>query len=491
MMKQNPRALALLACIALLASVAPLAASAQPQPAEGQVYKTYLPYVRSPNNHRLLATSAKSYMDACCNSLSVSNLDGSKALALPLPVDVKAPIIHGTYGGSWSPEGDQLAYYSTISDTISLHTIDSGITSLITITTDLPTATTYEWAPVGTKLAYTAANGTYVSDSHGGTPTKLLDTTGQRLIWSPDARGLVVASASTTVTGTENLAFADVAGGGSAAIAEAALPNTARWSPRGGAVAFATASQVALFTTADRSLATISADVGSAASYAGEWSPDGISFAFLHSQKLSVYTLADKSTKDIAANVSSFSWSATGRLAYLADATRETTGAPPLGALKVSSADGSELIVIATSAFSWAWSPDGMKLAFGGAPSVAGASGSTAGTYIAKADGSQAKLANANAIQNIRWSPDGSAVALTAAWLFGSNTTSIVQVDGTQVASVTGSSASWSPDGAYVIIYDGVSKGPHIAVFAILDRNGAAIRSIDATMGSGYTWSPD
>jgi TolB protein len=171
--------------------------------------------------------------------------------------------------------------------------------------------------------------------------------------------------------------------------------------------------------------------------------------------------------------------------------------------VRVVAADGSggRTMGGASVAFGPAWSPDGGRIAFIGAPSGSGESDG-AQIFSAAPDGSGlaqvSDLPDDAEIAAIAWSPDGTRIAFASAHRDGMRL-GVINADGSGATTLAGSlnedfpTPSWSPDGTRMTFVRGESDRSRLSV---VDADGTGLRTLrrialDTNEGGLPRWSPD
>lgn len=154
--------------------------------------------------------------------------------------------------------------------------------------------------------------------------------------------------------------------------------------------------------------------------------------------------------------------------------------------LYVTNADGTGVRLVADSLAGYPfsrWSPDGTQLAF-----LVGSFG-TGRLHLVNVDGSNDRtIGDARALSSFAWSPDGRRIAYEdgdagGIWLIAS--------DGTARAEllVSGHLSEWSPDGRWITFFDGPEGAS--SVLRIPVDGGPPERLTDEGGDFSPTWSPD
>lgn len=144
-----------------------------------------------------------------------------------------------------------------------------------------------------------------------------------------------------------------------------------------------------------------------------------------------------------------------------------------------------------TAHHSFAWSPDGSKVAFVNSDNI-----STTGLYVVNRDGTgNRRLREADLLGQgpgaLAWSPDGSRIAFVRGdFVAQTSTMFVINADGTGLRELAGPHAwpangvAWSPDGRLIAWTRG--EGPEIALVNV-DGSGERV----LTRGDYFDWSPD
>jgi Tol biopolymer transport system component len=187
---------------------------------------------------------------------------------------------------------------------------------------------------------------------------------------------------------------------------------------------------------------------------------------------------------------------ANGRIAYIAG-----------GQLYSASSDGTDVRQLTTGALknAPAFSNDGTRIVYlsDGASSPPDAHFLFVDLNVADADGTHARvlMANARAMSNPAWSPDGRFIAVSTAAEGSLDHINVVAVDGSGVTDLGDFGAgawspSWSQDGRRLAII--VGEDPFTQHIWIVDRDGANARQISQGSykevgedGGAAEWSPD
>jgi Tol biopolymer transport system component len=253
-----------------------------------------------------------------------------------------------------------------------------------------------------------------------------------------------------------------------------------------------------------------------------EWSPDGTEIAFAHQSKLgqpsSLYVvdtndrqirlLADRgAAADVPANylghgwldANSFAWSPDGsRIAFVQADDRQTTG------LFVINRDGTGLNRLAGADLRDApdygywlagltWSPDGSRIAFVRSP------WGVRGVYVINADGTDLRVVGGGwrgpegPTEQLEWSPDGKLIAglrnqsggmeIFLTAVNGSGPRSVATAD--QRLLTEGDAFDWSPDGSQLVFSD---LGPNTTTqIYIINTDGTGLQTL--AEGEFPSWS--
>jgi Tol biopolymer transport system component len=154
--------------------------------------------------------------------------------------------------------------------------------------------------------------------------------------------------------------------------------------------------------------------------------------------------------------------------------------------LRVVNADGSGQRgrVVARKAGSFAWSPDGRKLAFEGP--------STLDIYVVNADGSGQRRLTRDAAPSTSpvWSPDGRRIAYVHSGGPGAGIY-VVGADGSgrRMLARRGDQPAWSPDGRKLAFVSDRRK-PRTSDVYVVNADGSGLRRL-AQSGQRPVWSPD
>jgi len=157
----------------------------------------------------------------------------------------------------------------------------------------------------------------------------------------------------------------------------------------------------------------------------------------------------------------------------------------------VINADGSGERVVANDGFPGAWSPDGNRIALGGAAGTG-----IPGIFVVNADGSGlVRVLDPDFITD--WSPDGRQLMIVSN-RDGDYELYATPLDGSPVTKLTDNTADdnagtgWSPDGSRVA-FDSDLDGPDRDIF-VMNADGSGVTDLtpdDVVNEGGAVWSPD
>ncbi|MEL6402986.1 MAG: hypothetical protein AAFR81_01370 [Chloroflexota bacterium] len=209
-----------------------------------------------------------------------------------------------SFGGSWSPDGRTLAYFSShprnYSDIFIIET-DSGIVSNLT-ETPLTSETHPLWSPDGQSMLFLREDDLYIAHLSTGNITRIADLFDpiDNAVWSPDGETIVFFTSSFATGRTRNVAHRVAPDG--TGLQQLDLPEiintTATWSPDSTQIALiANNTDILLYTLSDNSYQLIPSDERR---YAPSWSPDGSVIAFIEGRRIYLFDAETESVQLIA-----------------------------------------------------------------------------------------------------------------------------------------------------------------------------------------------